>query len=142
MVNEKNPDSAVNSLFQTLGGGSSCGNKSPSHGGVASSFAGTKYACIASPTPTSSTMARWVKNTSSAAAKISLRSLTCWDRKNRSSVDADSSFVNLAVGSQPIARRKALTDSPKNRPDCLLAIQPPKDSVGPASSQRPVRHQS
>jgi hypothetical protein len=71
-------------------------------------------------------MARWLKNTKSAAVKISLRSLTCWERKNRNSVDADSASVSSAVGTQPIARSSALTDSPKNRPDCLVAIQPPK----------------
>src|SRR5712672_3107062 len=121
IVNEKNVDSAVNSLFPKLGAGPSCGKKNPSGNSI--SFGGTKNECTASPVPTSSTMERWVKNTNSAAAKISLRSRTCWERKNRKSVDADSASVSSAVGTQPIARNRALTDSPKNRPDCLAAMQ-------------------
>src|SRR5262249_25557703 len=120
MTNEKNSASAANIWFPSPGGRS-----------------GRNIEWTAVPTPTSSTMARWLKNTNSAAVKISLRSLTCWDRKNRKSVDADSASVSSAVGTQPIARSSALTDSPQNRPDCLVAINPQGDPEGAASTAAP-----
>src|SRR6478609_3239493 len=118
MKNDRNVPAAVNSLSKNPGGaaGFTQNRNWPTTPTWDPSGFDMKV-CTAFPRPRQNTMRRCSASTNSAAMKISLRSLTCLERKKRNSVDADSSAVSSVVGTRPMARAKARNDSPENSPE-------------------------
>lgn len=118
MKNDRNVPAAVNSLSKNPGGaaGFTQNRNWPTTPTWDPSGFDMKV-CTAFPRPRQNTMRRCSASTNSAAMKISLRSLTCLERKKRNSVDADSFAVSSSVGTRPMARARARNDSPENRPE-------------------------